>query len=39
MVENLPNVYDEPFADSSAVPTLLLSKLTKSKLTVALSAD
>ena len=31
--------YGEPFADSSAIPSLLLNKTTKSKVTVALSGD
>ncbi|MDB2329287.1 asparagine synthase (glutamine-hydrolyzing) [Candidatus Arcticimaribacter forsetii] len=32
-------VYDEPFADSSAIPSLLLNKKVKSHVTVALSGD
>jgi asparagine synthase (glutamine-hydrolysing) len=39
VVPLLPQLYDEPFADSSAVPTFLLSKLTRAHVTVALSGD
>jgi len=39
IVPELANVFDEPFADASAIPTLLLSRLTRQHVTVALSGD
>ena len=39
IIPKLPQVYDEPFSDSSQVPTYLLSKLTSKSVKVALSGD
>lgn len=38
-IENIVNIYDEPIADNSSLPMLLLAKLASAKVKVALTGD
>lgn len=39
VIPKLPTLYDEPFADSSQIPTFLIANMAKQQVTVALTGD
>ena len=39
LVEDIPDWYDEPYADSSAIPTMLVSRMARQEVTMTLSGD
>ena len=39
LIDNIDHYYDEPFGDASSLPMMILSKMTKNQVSVALSGD